>query len=152
MAAGIVTLYGANKDAINIDDLLSASIKLALVANSYTPNVATGGDDTWSDVSAFEIANGNGYLTGGQALAAVAKAAIAGGWKLSSDDVTWNATPGNIPAWRYGVFYVDGTLWGLTNPVVGYFLGDTTPADIPATLAGNPLTIECPADGWFDVV
>jgi len=39
----------------------------------------------------------------------------------------------------------------MTNPLIGYFLGDTTPADVPATTVGNPLTINCPANGWFDI-
>jgi len=49
------------------------------------------------------------------------------------------------------VLYVSGSLWSMTNPLIGYFLGDTTPADVPATTVGNSLTINCPANGWFDI-
>ena len=61
------------------------------------------------------------------------------------------ASGGSIPAWRYGVMYVSGSLWGKTSPVIGYFLGDSTPADVPATTDGNPLTIQVNANGWFGV-
>jgi len=40
----------------------------------------------------------------------------------------------------------------MTNPLVGYFVGDSTPADIPATTVGNTLTLTCPSGGWFDLV
>jgi hypothetical protein len=33
------------------------------------------------------------------------------------------------------------------NPLVGYFLGDSTPADVPATTSGNTLTITPNASG-----
>lgn len=151
MAAGAITLYEANLAALNIDDLLGATVKLALVGSAYTPSDGTAGHDEWADVSANEIANGNGYTTGGATLASLAKAAITGGWKFSSGNPSWTASGGNIPAWRYGVLYVSGSLWGKTNPVIGYFVGDSTPADVPATTDGNPLTINCPANGWLTV-
>lgn len=151
MAAGTITLYEANLAALNIDDLLGATVKLALLGSGYTPSDGTSGHDEWADVSANEIANGNGYTTGGATLASLAKAAVTGGWKLSSGNPSWTASGGNIPAWRYGVLYVSGSLWGKTNPVIGYFVGDNTPADVPATTDGNPLTINCPANGWLTV-
>lgn len=46
--------------------------------------------------------------------------------------------------------YVSGSLWGLTNPLIGSFLGDNAPADIAATTAGNNLTVTAPSAGWFD--
>jgi len=151
MAVGIVTLYGANKAAINIEDLLGVTVKLALLTNGYTPNVGTGGHGIWSEVSAHEIGSGNGYSAGGVSLASLSKSAISGGYKFTSANAVWNATGGNIPAWRYGLLYVVGSLWGKTNPLIGHFLGDTTPADVPATPDGIPLPINCPGNGWFSV-
>lgn len=150
MAADNFTLYEANLDDMRINDLIGATVKVALVTSSYTPSSGTGGHDEWADVSANEIANGNGYTTGGFTITDSASA-VTGGWKYDSDDPTWTASGGNIPAWRYAVMYVSGSLWGKTNPVVGYFVGDSTPADIPATVSGNPLTITVHADGWFDL-
>lgn len=152
MAAGNTTIYSANKDSINIDALLGVTIKLALVSSSYVPDTSNGGHDTWDDVSAHEITAGNGYTAGGVALASLAKTAVTNGWKLSSSNAVWTAAGGNIPAWRYGVLYVEGTLWGLTNPLLGYFLGDTTPANVPTTSDGYPLTVNCPTSGWIVTV
>ena len=47
--------------------------------------------------------------------------------------------------------YVVGSLWGMTNPIIGYMLGDSTPADIPATTDTNILTLAVPSGGWFDI-
>ncbi len=151
MASGLLTLFSKNKDRLSINDLVGATLKLALVTSAYTPSAGETGHSLWSEVSANEIAAGNGYTAGGITLSSVAKTAITNGWKLSSANPVWTASGGNIPAHRYYVLYVSGTLWGLTNPLVGYFVGDTTPADIPATTAPNTLTVTVPAGGWFDI-
>jgi hypothetical protein len=151
MPAGPVILFSAHKADLNLNDLLGVTLKMALLTAAYTPNTATDGDAVWADISTHEITAGNGYTAGGQALAGVAKTAIAGGFKLASNSPVWTASGGPIPAWRHGVLYVAGSLWGVTNPLIGYFVGDATPADIPATASGNLLTVVCPADGWFDV-
>ncbi|CAH1387024.1 hypothetical protein [Candidatus Nitrotoga sp. M5] len=150
MAVGTVTIYRKNLDVLNMADLLGATVKMALVKSTYTPDFTNTGDSVWADISADEIANGNGYTTGGQALTTDVATAVTDGFKYSSDSPVWNATPSDIPVWRYAVMYVEGSLWGVTNPLVCAFLGDTTPADVPATSAGNPLTINTPTDGWFD--
>ena len=152
MAAGAVTLYSINKDDLNINDLVGATVNLALVTSSYTPDVTVTGHNEWADVSANEITTAGGYTTGGQALTSKVATAITGGFKFSSASPTWTASGGSIDAWRYGVIYVVGSLWGLTNPVIGYFVGDSTPANIPATTVGNTLTVTVPANGWFDAV
>jgi hypothetical protein len=150
MAAGTIQLYDATAKALlGGADLTTATIKLALVGSGYTPNQDT--HDEWADVSASEIANGNGYTTGGYTLLSPVLTEITKGYKFSSANPAWTAAVGNIPAWRYGVLYVSGTVEGMTNPLIGYFLGDSTPADIPATSVGNTLTVSCPAEGWFDL-
>ncbi len=151
MAAGTFTLYRANLDDLRMQDLVGATVKIALVSSAYTPDASNTGHDEWGDVSANEIANGNGYTTGGATLANDAVSTITNGHKYDSDDPTWTASGGSIPAWRYAVMYVSGSLWGKTSPVIGYFLGDSTPADVPATTDGNPLTIQVNANGWFGV-
>lgn len=150
MAAGTVTLYSANKDDLNINDLVAGTVKLALISSAYTPDVAVGGHSLFSSASGNEISGVNGYTTGGFTLTSPVATSITGGFKFSSASPSWTASGGNISAWRYGVLYVSGTLWGLTNPLIGYFVGDNTPADIPATTTGNTLTITVPSGGWFD--
>jgi hypothetical protein len=152
MAAGTFTLFSANKDDLRMQDLTGATIKMALVNSTYTPDATYNGHDEWADVSANEIANGNGYLTGGATLANDVITGITSGFKYSCDSpIRWTASGGSIPAWRYAVMYVSGSLWSKTNPVIGYFVGDSTPADIPATTTGNNLDITVPSGGWFDV-
>lgn len=151
MAAGAFTLFSKNKDDLRINDLTGATIMVALVTSSYTPDTdSSTGHSLWSDVSANEIANGFGYVTGGGTLTDSA-VAIAGGFKYTSSNVVWTAVGGSIPAWRYAVVRVSGSLWGMTNPLIGYFVGDSTPADIPATTDTNILTLSIPSGGWFDI-
>jgi hypothetical protein len=67
--------------------------------------------------------------------------------KFTSAAFVWTASGTGIPAWRYGVVYYLGTLNSKVNPLVGYFLGDSTPADIPLTTSGNTLTVTPNASG-----
>lgn len=60
MASGTFTIFSANKDDIRVNDLTGATVKLALVTSSYTPDTTSGGHSLFSSVSANEIANGNG--------------------------------------------------------------------------------------------
>lgn len=150
-AAGAFTLYRANLDDLRIRDLAGATVNVALVKSTYTPDAANNGHSIWADVSGDEIANGNGYTTGGATLASLATALVTNGHNFDSADPSWTASGTGIPAWRYAVVYVVGSLWGKTNPLVGYFVGDATPADVPLTTAGNPLGITVAAAGWFDI-
>lgn len=151
MTANAMVLYSANKDDLRMQDLVGATIKVMLVSSAYTPNAATGGHSVLADIT-NELANGNGYTTGGYAVGTNTVTAITNGWKFSTTDASWTGSGTGIPAWRYAIMYVSGTLWGKTNPLIGYILGDNTPADIPLTASGVPLSISCPAGGWFDGV
>lgn len=149
MAAGAFTFSGPMKlnffNTTNLLNATSTNFKLALVTSAWTPNTAT--NEVWADMSANEIAAGNGYTAGGVALTGVALSQASGTVKFTSNAASWTATGGNIAAWRYGVVYYSGTLNAKVNPVVGYFLGDSTPADVPATSSGNTLTITPNASG-----
>ena len=97
-------------------------------------------------MSANEV-SGNGWTVGGETLTSVVATAISGGHKVSSASPSKTAT-GKYPCvpirrsarQRVAVEH-DGSF-------DRYFLGDTTPADVPATTVGNQLTINCPANGW----
>lgn len=148
MAAGaFVFPYLAKLNISNATNLLNTAntFKLALVKSTWTPNPAT--NEVWADASADEIAAGNGYTAGGGTLANDALTQTAGVVKFTADAFVFTASGGSIPAWRYGVVYASGTLNGKVNPIVGYFLGDSTPADVPATTDGNTLTITPNASG-----
>lgn len=110
-------------------DLDTDTLKLALVTSSYTPSTA---HDEWADVSANEVATGNGYTTGGVSLSGVAVTNS----NIDYSDVTWNSL---TKTFRYAVCYKSGSGGGLTNPLLFYILLDSTPADIVSS--GSNYTI-----------
>lgn len=149
MAAGAFVFPDLAKlnffSATNLLGANTANFKLALVSSAWTPNNST--NEVWADVSANEIAAGNGYSAGGGALTGVSLTQTSGTVKFTSSAFVWTASGGSIPAWRRGVVYYSGTLNGKVNPIVGHFLGDSTPADVPATTDGNTLTVTPNASG-----
>ena len=136
-------------NATNLLNAAAANFRLALVTSAWTPNPAT--DELWAVASANEIANGNGYTTGGINPGSITLNQTSGVVKWTGNPVVWTASGGSIPAWRYGVMYYLGTLNSKVNPLVAYFLGDATPADVPATTSGNTLTITPNASGIITV-
>lgn len=125
----------------------SSNYRLALVKSTWTPAPST--NEVWADVSAEEIATAGqtAYAAGGATLTSVTLTQTAGTVKFTSAAQVWTADGTGIPAWRYGVVYYLGTLNGKVNPLVGYFLGDSTPADISLTTATNTLTVTPHASG-----
>jgi hypothetical protein len=62
---------------------------------------------TLSATGGTEVANGNGYTTGGATLANVAVSTVTtNDAKFDADDVTWNASGGSIAA-SYAILYND---------------------------------------------
>lgn len=147
-APSAVQFYAKNINQLKLTDLTGATIKLLLTSSAYTPNTTETGHSVLADIT-NELAAGNGYTTGGATLTSPAITAITGGYKFSTSSASWTASGAGLPAWRYGVIYVSGALWGVTSPVLGYFTGDSAPADVPLTASGNTLQINCPANGWF---
>ncbi len=149
-APGTFTLFSKNKADIRINDIVAGTMKVALITSSWTPDATVTGNSLFADMSANDLATANGYTAGGVTPGTLAATAITSGYKFTSANPSWTASGGSIPAWRYAVFYMSGTVWGKVNPVIGYFVGDSAPADIPATSSGNTLTLTVPAGGWFD--
>lgn len=149
MAAGAFVFPNLAKlNFFNATNLLGANTsnyKLALLTSSWTPAPTT--NEVFADVSANEISAGNGYSAGGIALTGVTLSQTSGTVKFTSSAAQWTASGGSIAAWRYGLVYYSGTLNSKVNPIVGYFLGDSTPADVPATTSGNTLTVTPNASG-----
>jgi hypothetical protein len=115
-----------NRGVIN---LATDTIRLALVASTYTPDLDV--DTVWADVSANEVADGDGYTTGGTAL--TGQTLTRADWLTTFDanDVTFTAL---TKTFRYGVLYVDATkTFGgvdIVKPLFAYVLFDDTPADV----------------------
>lgn len=109
------------------------------------PTAAT--DDTLSDIT--QIANGNGYTTGGAAEPVTTFAETGAGtgiWQFgtSSSGPTWTASGGAIAQFRYAVLY-DTT--ASNDELVGY-LDYGSAVDITV---GNTFTIDVGANGIFRI-
>lgn len=113
----------------------SDTVKLALVTSSYIPDPE---HKIWADVSANEVASGDGYTTGGGTLSG--KTAVRGEDAETTACVAESLTfTGLTKTFRYGVLYVVGTKGTLVNPLIGYILFDDTPADV--SVAGIDWTV-----------
>ena len=92
-----------------------------------------------------ELANGNGYTTGGVVLAGVSWTALAGAVKtFTSNKASWTAGPGSL-TFRFAVVY-DNT--SPNKDLVCFSLLDSTPADI-VVLNGVTQDININAAGIF---
>lgn len=85
-------------------DLDSHTFKLGLytsASNAATATLSTRGSVT------NEVANGNGYTTGGKTLTGVkwSTGASAGQMRFKASALTWTATGGTIPNIKYAVVY-----------------------------------------------
>lgn len=147
MAAGVFVFPDKAKlNFFSATDLLNPAntFKITLHTNTWVPANST--NEVFADAT-NELATGFGYTAGGITLTGVALTQTAGVVKFTSAAAVWTAAGGSIPAWRYGVVRASGTLNGKVDPIVGYFLGDSTPADVPATTVGNTLTVTPNASG-----
>lgn len=153
--ASSMTAYGAfdehiARSTIDLDtDGANGLMRCALVTSSYTANYST--HSAWADVSANEIAAGNGYSAGGIALTNVSIVRSGTTTTLSCDNIIWTASGGPIPAWRHAIFYVLTTRNGVTNPLMLDAIGDTTPADIAATPDGARLVLNINPSGIWAI-
>ena len=122
-----VTAYHSFKQKLGqaVFNFTSDTLKIVLLNASYTPVAAS--HDELADLT-NEVANGNGYTTGGVALANKTWTLAAGVMKLDADDASWAASGGDIGPARYGVLY-DDTVSG--DPLICYidFGADKTAGD-----------------------
>lgn len=104
-------------------NLETATVKLALVTSSYSPNRDT--DDYRNDFTAAEVANGNGYASGGVTLTGVAYTYDSASDQIRIDvnDPSWTFT--GSKTWRYGVVYVDTAGGDSTDPLIALLTWDS---------------------------
>ena len=131
MAAGTWTLpSGARTKLLDgTFDLDSDSWKVALVTSSSNIGASS---TTWAGVTG-EVANGNGYTTGGIAVTLNLVGTTSVAVQFATNPV-WTASGGSIVA-RWAVLYEVG------GNVLAYVLLNNAPADETVT-AGNTLTID----------
>lgn len=147
MAASITFYNSWKRDIARAVDLSSPpTVKVTLHTSSYSPSASA--HAVYADLS-NELATGNGYTNGGLSLASVTWTLAGAVATFSAANAVWTASGGSIPAFRYGVVRLSGTFNAAVDPLIAYILGDTTPADIPATTSGNILTFGWNAAGIF---
>ncbi len=146
MTASITLYDGVTKRGLDATGILlpSGSFKVTLHTSSYTPSAA---HSVYADLT-NELSTAFGYTSGGLALANVVVSTVTtNDAKFDADDAVWTASGGSIPVWRYAVIRRADTVNSLVGPLIGYILGDTSPADIPATTDTNTLTLAFNASG-----
>jgi hypothetical protein len=107
--------------------------------NAFTNNLANGGvkfstdtldvmltntapvatNSVYGDISGTELANGNGYTTGGTQATLVSSGQTSGTYKLVLNNVVFTAT-GSMGPFRYAVLYSLNTSF-VTKPLVGFW-------------------------------
>lgn len=111
-------------------DLDSDSIKCALFTSASNLSATS---TTYAGVTS-EVANGNGYTTGGITVSPLALAGTTSVTVKFGQNPTWTASGGSITA-RYAVVYEVG------GDVICWCLLDNTPANVVIT-SGNSLTVD----------
>lgn len=98
--------------AEKVFNLGADTLKVALSNTSLT--------NTWNQLSSVtQIANGNGYTTGGTATT-ISTATTTGTAKVTGTDVVFTASGGSIASFRYAVLY-DDTPSSPADPLVGWW-------------------------------
>jgi hypothetical protein len=126
---------------LKVHNLSSDDIKVVL--SNTGPNAATG--SVIGDIT--QIANGNGYTTGGQSLDSDTWSETSGGsgvWRYSSADEVFTASGGSIAQFRYIALYNDTAA---SDQVVGY-LDYGSAVDVTV---GNTFTVDVGANGFFEL-
>lgn len=121
-------------------DLLDDQIKMMLCTAALTVD-----QDTFQYKSSVtnEVANGNGYTTGGAILAndTISYNGATNVWKYDFDDVIWPAASFTA---RQAVVYDNTPASDATRPVIGYIVFD---ADVAA--AGGDFEINIDVNGFL---
>lgn len=125
-------------------DLNSNTFAATLHTSTWVPSAS--GDAVSADLT-DECANANGYLTGGVTLTGVVWTRTGATVKFDANDVAWTGSGAGFVA-RYLVLRAVGTLNARVNPLVGYMLLDSAPADV-SFAAGNTVTVQWNAAGIF---
>ena len=127
MATTITWYDHAWKLITNGLNLQTADISVRLVTSSYTFSAAhTLWDNSANDAtdpSYNEVANGDGYTTGGVILTNP----VADNDSITYDDVVWTSL---TKTFRHVIGVANGTVGGLSNPLLFRLLPDDTPADV----------------------
>lgn len=151
MAAGKWKVYDFSKEYIgdgtlDLDD--TTNWKLALFTNGSNCNTLSVGTAVYGDLT-NEVANGNGYTTGGAAVTGITWSQTGGVATFDCDPVVFTASGGSITA-RFAVLYKNATVNSIVKPLACIFLLTNPASDVTVTDT-NTLTITMNASGIFDL-
>lgn len=148
MAASAYLLYNRAKRKIGAGTInLTAGIPRMAFFTSAS-NASTVTLSILSQVT-NQVANGNGYVTGGKSLTGVAwtTGVSAGQIKFDSNDPLWTATGGNIANVKFGVIHFSA------GAASGHLLCWSKLSTAQFTVSsGNTLTVQQAATGIFILV
>lgn len=118
IAEGASVASGAAADV----DFLGGVVQLSLHTNSYTPNRDT--DDFFNDAT-NEVANGNGYATGGVTMGGktITYDSASDQVRWDANDVSWTFTASKT--WRVGVIWVNTAGASTTDPLYANLVWDS---------------------------
>lgn len=141
MAATAWTLYNKAKKKLMAGTIQLGVNVFKMQLHTSASNASTATLSTAASVS-NEVADGYGYTTGGQALAAVtwSVGASAGQYRFDSNDLVWTATGGNIANIKFAVVKNSAgqaVMWSRL-----------TTAQFTLTM-NNTLTVQINANGYF---
>lgn len=103
MAEPTVTVFHSFVEAAMEKKHNLSSDTLKWVLSNTAPDEST--NTVLADIT--EIANGNGYTTGGATWGSVTSTMSSGTWYLKGADVSWTASGGTMATFRYAVLYND---------------------------------------------
>lgn len=128
-AAGKWKVYDLTKLNLGkaVFDLTAGTYNMALFLSTSNANTLSG-SQALADLT-NQVANANGYVTGGVALTGVTYTNAAGVETFTSGNGLWTAAGGAITA-RFAVIYKVGTFGGVVNPILAVCLLDTAPSDV----------------------
>lgn len=130
MAAGSWTLTTNAKTKFQDGSIVIGTDTFKLALFQSTSNIGAG-STTYAGLT-NEVANGNGYTTGGASVTLALSGTTTITW--TQTDVTFTASGGSIVA-RWAVIYEVG------GGVLAYMLLDSTPADV-TTADGNQVVVK----------
>lgn len=121
-------------------DFATDTFKCILMASGFTfdPDTHHG----YADVSADELANGNGYTTGGVTLSGVVVTENDSTdlCEITWNNIQWTASGGSIGPTPGAIIYDDTPTTPQADPLIGYidFGGEQTEADGGVATIANP--------------
>lgn len=122
-------------------DMDTHTFKIALMTSGFVFDAT---DTIWTDVSGSELANGNGYTTGGLALTSVTWSQTSGTVTFDFADPTWTASGAGLSGITDAVIY-DDTASG--DPLMfALDLGGSFSA-----IAASQFVIQLPGTGFFTI-